>query len=316
MPFPALSVGVEVPTRCFSGTVHSLFSGACNLGIGLDTLLTLLPSEKGNVPCGIRLDDDSFHTILDRVMAGQPVACRSGLLRFGGPDLTIDLRRTNRWHLDLTSLQLDLRRLDRRHAWTAAWTELITHRCSDGLSVMIGTRATTAEEASAPVIRATLGQRGGQAVVVLLDGTATLRLDHAVTAIQSMIGLGPGLTPSGDDFLVGYLAGLWSTAGNDLARWRFLTTLGSWLSAAAATTNAISGAYLHSAVRGNVSEPIAILARQLACARDPEPIRAATRAALSVGHTSGTDGVLGLLLGCIAWAPEMKLNDLCPGFNA
>ena len=33
-----------------------------------------------------------------------------------------------------------------------------------------------------------------------------------------------------------------------------------------------------------------------------DSVREATRTALQVGNTSGTDGVLGLLLGCIAWA--------------
>jgi len=82
---------------------------------------------------------------------------------------------------------------------------------------------------------------------------------------------------------------------------RFLTTLGSKLSEASANTNAISCAHLRSAAKGHVSETIAKLAQQLSQANNIGNVRAATQAALQVGHTSGADGVLGLLLGCLAW---------------
>jgi hypothetical protein len=317
MPLSALSVGVEVPTHCFNGTVHSLFRQACNLRIEHNALLTLLPSEKANVPQGIRVYDPPLLAFLDRARVGQPVACRGGILRMGGADLAIDLRTASRWHIDLTALQVDLRRPHRARAWVTAWLELETYRCSDGFSAMMEAPSDAASAARLPLTRTILGQRVGQAVAALLDATRSLRLEDAVTAMSLVIGLGPGLTPSGDDFLVGYLAGLWSTAGGDSSRVSFLTAMGAWLSTAAGTTNAISGAYLNSAARGNVSEPIATLAQQLAYARDPGRIRAATRTALSMGHTSGTDGVLGLLLGCLGWAaPGMVFNCLGTGLDA
>ena len=104
--------------------------------------------------------------------------------------------------------------------------------------------------------------------------------DGAITAIKPLIGLGPGLTPSGDDFIVGYLAGLWSTAGSDSSRLRFMSSLGAWLSQAAAGTNAISCTYIKSAVNGNVSEPIATLAQRVGQAKSMDSVREATRIAL------------------------------------
>jgi hypothetical protein len=139
------------------------------------------------------------------------------------------------------------------------------------------------------------------AIPTLLHATRDFQLEDAKASIMSLIGLGPGLTPSGDDFLVGYLAGLWATAGHSPSRTQFVGALGAEISAAARNTNEISGAYLRSAATGHVSEPIAKLAQQLKQANDMRNVRAATQAALQVGHTSGTDGVLGLLLGCLAW---------------
>ncbi len=56
---------------------------------------------------------------------------------------------------------------------------------------------------------------------------ATRGCDLAETGqVAGLIGLGPGLTPSGDDFLVGYLAGLWCSAGSTRLRVEFLSALG------------------------------------------------------------------------------------------
>ena len=82
--------------------------------------------------------------------------------------------------------------------------------------------------------------------------------------------------------------------------------MGTWLSQAAAGTNAISRTYIRSAVNGNVSEPIATLAQHIGQAKSVDSVREATRSALRVGSTSGADGVLGLLLGCIAWAAPKR----------
>ncbi len=215
-------------------------------------------------------------------------------------DLSVDWRTATSWHIDLKALRIDLHRPAQAQAWAVAWHELERDRCGNGLSAILKASSSGAWNSVTSVTRRELGQRGEQAVQVLLDATGTFHLDRAISAIKPLIGLGPGLTPSGDDFLVGYLAGLWSTVGSDSARMRFLTAVGSWLTEAAVSTNSISAAYLKSAVRGNVAEPVATLARQIAHAH-PDGARAATRTALSVGHTSGADGVLGLLLGSLAW---------------
>jgi len=152
-----------------------------------------------------------------------------------------------------------------------------------------------------PAVSEILLQQGAYTIPSLLQTTCHLQLREAMISVQSLIGLGYGLTPSGDDFLVGYLAGLWCTAGANPSRMQFLMALGSELSQVSQHTNEISCTYLRSAAKGHVSEALAKLAQQLNQANDMSSVRAATQAALQVGHTSGSDGVLGLLLGCLAW---------------
>jgi len=121
--------------------------------------------------------------------------------------------------------------------------------------------------------------------------------------MSRLIGLGPGSTPAGDDYLVGHLAGLWSCAGASGARRSFVADLGEGLRKSALRTNRVSRVYLEAAAAGEVSERLGDLAARVAQGADAASVCAATDAALAVGHSSGACGVLGLLLGCAAWAP-------------
>ena len=302
MRLNALSAGLEAPTMCFSGVIHSIFHEACNVSLESDVLLTLISSEKGNLSQGIRLGTPPKFTFLNQFRVGQPVTCRGGILRISGSELSVDLRTASLWHIDLKGLRVDLHQRDTAQAWAVAWLELGKHRRGNGISAMIEAIPVPRQNpVTSPEIK-TLVERAVQTVPALIDATRNFQVDGAITAIRPLIGLGPGLTPSGDDFIVGYLAGLWSTAGSDSSRLRFMSSLGAWLSRVAAGTNTISCTYIKSAVNGNVSEPIATLAQRVGQAKNMESVREATRTALQVGNTSGTDGVLGLLLGCIAWA--------------
>ena len=302
MRLNALSAGVEAPTIRFSGVIHSIFHHTCNVSLEREILLTLVSSEKGNFSHGIRLRTPPKFAFLNQLRVGQPVACRGGILRVSGSNLSADLRTASLWHVDLKGLQIDLRQRSTAQAWTDAWLELGKHRHRNGLSAMIAVLSPSRQNSVTSLgIRALVG-RTIESVPALMDATRNLQVDNVITAIKPLIGLGPGLTPSGDDFIVGYLAGLWSAGGSDPSRLRFMSSLGTWLSQAAAGTNAISRTYIKSAVNGNCSEPIAILAQRIGQARSVDSVREATRTALQVGSTSGTDGVLGLLLGCIAWA--------------
>jgi len=301
MRINALSAGIEAPTGCFSGVIHSIFHHACNVSLESDGVLTLLSSEKANLSQGVRLGTLPTFTFLDQLQVGQPFACRGGIFRIRGSELCVDLRTASLWHIDLRGLRIDLREHDTARAWAVAWLELEKYRQGNGISEMIAAIPSPPQNPVTSPWRKALVERAVQTVSVLIDATRTFQVDDAITAIRPLIGLGPGLTPSGDDFIVGYLAGLWSTAGTDSSRLRFMSLLGAWLSQAAAGTNVISCTYIKSAVSGHVSEPIATLAQRIGQAKSMDNVREAARTALQVGHTSGIDGVLGLLLGCIAW---------------
>ena len=104
-----------------------------------------------------------------------------------------------------------------------------------------------------------------------------------------MIGLGGGLTPSGDDCLVGMLLAF-AAAGQDE---RF-ARLAAGVEKAAVRTNDISRAHLLCACRREFGEA---LHRLLQAAQEAQPLREPIAAALRVGHSSGLDTLNGLAFG-------------------
>jgi hypothetical protein len=119
--------------------------------------------------------------------------------------------------------------------------------------------------------------------------------------VEALIGLGSGLTPSGDDLLAGYLAGLWCTVGKKSDRMQFITMLGKMIIALSSRTNDISRTYLFHAVHGQVSSRIVALAEAISRAKEQDRLLETSEQAMQTGSTSGMDTVTGLLLGISAW---------------
>jgi hypothetical protein len=283
----ALSAGTEAARGHFNGAVHSVFENACNIEIDDGRLLALLAPTVANVPHGVRIDLPPGVAFADRLVAGQWVGCRAGRLRFAGSEFTIDLTVARAWRPDLGTSGIDWARPEVVQAWRVAWR--------------VWRRFRGVRQPAPPV---SSGRAVELRALVLSDATRRLRSGEATLAIERLIGCGPGLTPSGDDLIVGFLAGLWRGVGADPQRRSFVATLGKTVSAAARATCDISRAYLGHAAGGQFAEPIAILARHLGDGAGPEQVEQVTSTALRVGHLSGSDGVLGLLLGIRAWAPD------------
>ena len=101
-------------------------------------------------------------------------------------------------------------------------------------------------------------------------------------AVDALAGLGPGLTPAGDDALAGILLVLGT---HDRAA--------AVAAARRAQTNDIARAFLAWAARGQSIEPV----HRLLCADDAPSASAALGGLLRFGHSSGADLAFGLRLG-------------------
>ncbi|NIY47607.1 DUF2877 domain-containing protein [Cedecea colo] len=107
---------------------------------------------------------------------------------------------------------------------------------------------------------------------------------------SNLIGLGPGLTPSGDDMLCGALAALYCHPRyrNKLRQHLFLPTYRQVMT----LTTLVSCSYLDNAARGQFSTQVL---RLLYALNKGQCVLPAARALLNHGHTSGADTLLGFV---------------------
>jgi hypothetical protein len=123
-----------------------------------------------------------------------------------------------------------------------------------------------------------------------------------VTAATALFGLGPGLTPSGDDYLCGalfathLLATVEAKASLSLAALRALIAGAAWTH-----TNRISAALLRDAAEGLGFVALHAVCGELAGGDEKAAFAAACRLA-AIGHSSGWDMLTGLL-GTLAGLP-------------
>lgn len=106
-----------------------------------------------------------------------------------------------------------------------------------------------------------------------------------------LCGRGPGLTPSGDDFLAGWLAAGWLLYGPQPA---FLANCRQITEIASQRTNILSQCWLAHAASGAVAYPIQQLLAALPTS-DHERLEQTASSVLALGATSGHDLLQGIL---------------------
>jgi hypothetical protein len=139
-------------------------------------------------------------------------------------------------------------------------------------------------------LAAQLGHAGLDALVGWIENALRGKAQPFSPVLENLVGLGPGLTPSGDDALAGALIAL-HECGNAGAAAGFAERV---LPLARLRTNKISFAHLAAAADGEGAEPIHDILAALASA-DESDIASGLARIDRIGHTSGWDAVAGIL---------------------
>jgi len=116
-------------------------------------------------------------------------------------------------------------------------------------------------------------------------------------SLAQVIGLGPGLTPSGDDFLSGLLSLLWYLEEEEDISIYKRNLLQEMIPRAHETTP-VSRAFLEAAMKGEFTESILDLYKVMG-SKDIEKSKEILRNISRLGHSSGTDTLAGVLFGII-----------------
>jgi hypothetical protein len=267
--------------RGLRGRVHSVFARAVNVIVPDGSLLTLASRAMDDAPDTLVVDLPTFDG--RRVAVGAPVATREGALLVGQV-LAIRSDGARPWVPMLPrypARDAQLRRnLDVVREHLAG-----LHGGSDGVALTGSSAAGIA--ASALLARHTAAL--GRALELADAGAARVQA-------EALVGLGQGLTPSGDDVLLGLFAVLHLPGGpceplRDLGR--------QVLARAAHRTHAISLCALRAAAEGRVRARIVALLSALTSGERETTLKT-LRAVLAIGSTSGHDIVAGIVLGCDA----------------
>ncbi len=110
------------------------------------------------------------------------------------------------------------------------------------------------------------------------------------------IGRGHGLTPAGDDFTVGYAAGLHAHQNAVRRRRNFIDAISAWLTTQLPRTNDVAAAYLGAAARGKFTDTVRDYAVQ--------PNEKNLRRLLRFGDSSGAAVVDGYRLAAQSWGRQ------------
>jgi hypothetical protein len=297
----AISIGCAVPRLGFTGVVHSAFHCAVNLQRSGDSmLLTVLSSGEADLPQGIRLDTPRGYTF-ERIPVGTRTTCQDGILTLGRI-LKGDLREGHSWECDLSSMDADMTSPEVAAAWRNAWHALRERRVRLGSVMITGDdldNMSTYDSVAAQLMNRILGR---------IRRATTAYEAAGMTEVGALVGLGPGLTPSGDDLLTGYLAGLWCAVRRRPERQRFLEAVAELVDRYSLRTNDIARTYLRLAARGQVSSRLVDLTTVICLGEGCASVLAAAEAAMRVGHSSGMETVNGLLLGMAAWDGQYLLG--------
>ena len=282
--------------------VESVFAEACNLVTETGQRFSLVSDRIGDGPLNAVLSHADALCVLD---PGSQIT-GDGRWLILGHGWRVDLRRAQSWDPfpNYHRLAVRPRAVMTNVAWLQRTLPLI---------------APPSSFASLPA-PSTEGAFGSRPSVVLTQiranqltrGLLAAHRHHNLAGIQAharqLAGLGPGLTPAGDDWLGGWLVGLHvraamapnTEAGKPLA----VAAVGrAVVEAAAGRTTGLSLAYLSAAARGAVPRIWHDFLYALVDA-DPVPVQHAAAEIMRHGATSGSDTLAGFLAAFV--------QDPCP----
>jgi hypothetical protein len=164
-----------------------------------------------------------------------------------------------------------------------------------GIRPGLGYRVTLAEE-----VVAALGCFDARPLIsgpvrALREGCLDLSLPKMRRALAGLVGLGPGLTPAGDDYLGGYLAALLHISGDNPRAGTARTLVADAIGTAPRHTQPLSDFLLGEYRTGMIPEFLGTCLRTLLHPSTTAQLSRYVRRVLSHGATSGTEMMLGLL---------------------
>lgn len=277
--------------------VHSIFESVLNLETR-NGLITIGVPSVDPLPHGLRISRELDFRSLG-LRTGQLVILERHRIRIPGSTIEIDLSDATPWSPRLPVI--------------SHWVAKARWRDRAAEMRRLAAAAVRARPGAGNGIGALIDLEHGPSIgaVARLAGPRLERLAHAVRtgdraaaglAAELLVGLGPGLTPSGDDALVGMAAAVTAMAAPGSFD---ATFLGAVAASAPTRTTMVGATFLRHASAGQFSAGVHQLMAVL-IGPDARDAQATIERCVAHGATSGADMLVGALAGLDALAPAVR----------
>ena len=299
--FSAVSIGSVAALRLKKGAegqVHSVFRRVINIEIPDEGLISLVGHEIGRGPLYISVETPAHIDLTTiGVERGHRVIRDDNLVRVSENVLDVSIENAVLWepmkqfrHIiansdieaKLTILQKLVTRIG-NHSDLYPLLKVYKLSVDDDKESTIGLN---------PVGRMALPQ-----VMKLLDAIKQGNTENIVQSVMKLVGLGSGLTPAADDFLVGLMLSMFYMAENlNPRKIRVHQALNAILSCIHGRTTRISEEFLLQAAIGNGNEIVQTLLEAILTSNKIDFEHSAQKV-IDFGGTSGIDTIIGIIFG-------------------
>ncbi|SOC42493.1 DUF2877 domain-containing protein [Ureibacillus acetophenoni] len=270
-----------------NGIVHSRFTNGLNIKMG-DSLIFIGTTKNGFLPFGIHLNERDTALAVFSVNNGEAVSWNERTNSIEFQNFMISLDRANPFKNEISELKND-------QVFESSFTRFSTHLMSieerTGLDVSIRDFINNYKGFNDQ-------DTTGIDMYLMLLIKAAITSDESLMdkAFRYFLGRGNGLTPSGDDMIVGLLA---FDAVTHFLSTRFYDKLSELIENESITTD-VAKEYLRYAVKQEYSSTVSDMVNTLANGEN-ENFEKDFQNLLGVGHSSGLDTLFGILIGMLSF---------------
>lgn len=269
-----------------NGHVHSRFSNGFNIKMG-DSLVFIGNNKNGLLPFGIHLREEATFSAVSSVNIGDSVTWNRRTSSFELPGVTISIEKGKSFKNDLTTLKSST---IFKVSFERFCLQLIEIEDQTGLNVSI-------REFLTKYVAGEQKWEDAEPYLIMLV-EAAMSSDECLIekVLRYFLGRGQGLTPSGDDMIVGLLA---FDAVSHFLSPCFYQKVSELIEGESITTD-VAREYLRYALKREYSSTVSEMVNALASG-NANNFEKVFHDLIGVGHSSGLDTILGIVIGMLVF---------------
>lgn len=299
----------EIREKNATGSVIGIFSTSLYIGYQKGNILLIYAGDYGYIPFGAQIKKEELDRLKTVICLGMQVCVRQADMIFDANEAVLEMKGT--WFMDdgvKNDGKGDVKGTKTYdisgEAWKRARAFLAEDTVTDGLGGMVRCIEMICTDAGVPCTckDKIFCRYAAPWIKGLADSRHVPDRNRMERCISHLLGLGIGLTPSGDDFLTGFCYGILRLGNMNLLYKKDLQEC--IIRLGPVKTTPISNAYVRASAMGQYYQ---VLENALDALCGREDVYRAFGSLLRVGNSSGREMGLGLLFSAFLSA-EGQLN--------